>query len=426
MAQLSEDCFATGGELLPLSDALALLEDRVLPISQVEKVPLEAANGRIVAKTVLAKNHVPPYSNSAVDGYAVYFEDLIPDQETNLPILGRIAAGLPMKGDMERGGALQVFTGAMLPDGTLDQGPDTVFMQEDCRFEGTNVILPDGIQRGANRRERGEDVTKGDAILQPGRRLRSMDLGLLAASGCTDVVVYKPLHVGLFSTGDEVREPGDTLGPGQIYDANRIVLRSMLSSLGCDVDDLGILADDPEETLKQIEKEAKSHDLLVSSGGASVGEEDHVRSVLDTLGRVDIWRIAIKPGRPLMLGTLRTESGPVPYLGLPGNPVAVIVTFIKFARPLILRLAGGKEQGPKTFPVRAGFRHNKKKNRREFIRCTLNPGHDEFLVANKSGRQGAGILSAVTLADGMVELPENLEYVESGQLVDFLPFRGLE
>ena len=426
MTQLSEDCFAQGGELMLLDEALTLIEDRVQPISGFETVPLLSANGRILSQDVVAANHVPPYSNSAVDGYAVYFDDLAPDQETVLPLTGRIAAGAPMDLPMRRGGALRVFTGAMLPVGLYDTGPDTVFMQEDCRLEGSKVIFPCGIKQGANRRERGEDAAVGDTVLSLGRRLRAADLGLAAAVGYSELDVFKSLHVGLFSTGDEIREPGDDLAPGQIFDSNRVALRSMLISLGCRVNDLGILKDDRNQTIQQIEAELQHHDVLISSGGVSVGEEDHVRTALETLGRIDVWRLAIKPGRPLVLGMLNAERGLVPYLGLPGNPAAVIVTFLTFARPLVLRLAGAKEPRPHTFPVRAGFPHRKKKRRREFVRCVLEKGPDGFLLANKAGNQGAGILSAVSLADGLVELPEDMQYLKSGELVDFVPFKGLE
>lgn len=426
MTQLSEDCFAHDGALMSLDEALALVKRRVSPVSGVETVPLVSAFGRILVSDLIAPTDVPPHANSAVDGYAVYYDDLSTDRETVLPLAGRIAAGRPFPNPVKRGQALRVFTGAMMPAGERGSGPDTVFMQEDCELDGARVSFPCGIERGANRRLPGEDIAVGDTVLSGGRKLRAADLALVAAVGCTELEVRKRLRVALFSTGDEVQEPGTALAPGQIYDSNRVALRVLLTSLGCMVSDLGILGDDLEGTAETIAKAARTHDLLISSGGVSVGEEDHVRGAVGGQGRIDIWRLAIKPGRPLILGTVKTDCLSVPYLGLPGNPAAVIVTFLKFARPLILRLAGANEPPPRLYPVRAGFSQRKKKRRREYVRCVLVPDSDVGFVAKKAGRQGAGILSAVSAADGLVELPEDMQYLKSGSTVEFMPFNEVE
>ena len=426
MTQLSEDCFAHGGALMRLDEALSLVAERVQPIPGIESIPLTMAHGRILACDLIASNDVPPHANSAVDGYAVYYDDLLPGRETVLTLVGRIAAGRPFARRIRRGEVLRVFTGAIMPVGESDDGPDTVFMQEDCEVNGTRVTFPSGIERGANHRLQGEDVAVGKKLFSTGRRLRAVDLGLAAAIGHEVLTVRARLRVALFSTGDEVQEPGTDLEPGQIYDSNRVALGALLTSLGCAVSDFGILADDPQKTADAIAEAARDHDLIISSGGVSVGEEDHVRAVLESQGNVDIWRLAIKPGRPLLLGTVRTAVCPVPYLGLPGNPAAVMVTFLKFARPLILRLAGANEQSPRVYPVRAGFSHKKKKERREYIRCVLTAGSGGSFTASKAGRQGAGILSVVSAADGLVELPEEMEYVRRGSMVDFLPFSEVE
>ena len=426
MTQLSEDCFAHGGALMRLDEALSLVAERVQPIPGIESIPLTMAYGRILACDLISSNDVPPHANSAVDGYAVYYDDLLSGRETVLTLVGRIAAGRPFARRVRRGKVLRVFTGAIMPVGESDDGPDTVFMQEDCEVNGTRVTFPSGIERGANCRLQGEDVAVGKKLFATGRRLRAADLGLAAAIGREVLAVRTRLRVALFSTGDEVQEPGTDLEPGQIYDSNRVALGALLTSLGCAVSDFGILADDLQKTADAIAEAAKNHDLIISSGGVSVGEEDHVRAVLESQGNVDIWRLAIKPGRPLILGTVRTAACPVPYLGLPGNPAAVIVTFLKFARPLILRLAGASEQSPRVYPVRAGFSHKKKKERREYIRCVLTVGADGSFTASKAGRQGAGILSVVSAADGLVELPEEMEYVRCGSMVDFLPFSEVE
>ncbi len=231
-----------------------------------------------------------------------------------------------------------------------------------------------------------------------------------------------PLKIALFSTGDEVREPGAALDPGAIYDANRYILRGLLGRLGCAVTDLGILPDRAEVVRETLAAAAADHDLLLTSGGVSVGEEDYVKAAVEALGELTFWRLAIKPGRPLALGQVRSGDRAVPFLGLPGNPAAVIVTFVLFARPLILRLSGCVEVAPTLFPVRAGFEHRKKAGRREFIRARIEPGADGTPVAVKAGRQGAGILSTVAAADGLVELPEEMTYCEPGTMVDFLPF----
>ena len=423
MTQLSEDCFAHDGALMPLDEALALVKRRVSPVSGVETIPLVSAFGRILASDLTASTDVPPHANSAVDGYAVYYDDLSTGPQTVLPLGGLIAAGRPFLRPAQRGQALRVLTGAMMPAG----GPDTVFMQEDCTVDGEkSVSFPGGIERGANLRLPGEDIVAGDTVLSGGRKLRAADLALVAAVGCAELEVRARLRVALFSTGDEVQEPGTALAPGQIYDSNRVALQVLLTSLGCTVSDLGILGDDLEVTAQMIAKAARTHDLLISSGGGAVGDEDHVRDAVGGQGRIDIWRLAIKPGRPLILGTVKTDSFSVPYLGLPGNPAAVIVTFLKFARPLILQLAGASEPPPRRYPVKAGFSQRKKKRRREYVRCVLVRDSNEGFVAKKAGRQGAGILSAVSAADGLVELPEDMEYLKPGSTVEFMPFNEVE
>jgi len=413
MAQLSDDCFAHGGRLMTTAEALAQLTGRVSRVTGDEEAPLAEALGRILAEDLVAPADVPPHDNSAVDGYAVYFDDLDPAGETRLPVAGRAAAGHPLAGPAARGAAVRIFTGAPMPD-----GPDTVMMQEDCRLEGGRVAISPGIRRGANRRLRGEDVRAGSRVLAAGQRLRAQDLGQAAALGRTALKVSQPLRVALFSTGDELREPGTPLDPGCIYDSNRVTIAALLRGLGCRVSDLGILADRAEVIRAALADAAAGHDLIVTSGGVSVGEEDHVKQAVADLGKIHFWRLAIKPGRPIALG----QVGRVPLVGLPGNPVAVVVTFVNLVRPLILSLMGGGELVPHHFRVRAGFDHKKKKNRREWVRARLEADGDGGWRAIKYPRDGAGILSSLVESDGLVELPEDMTYLESGALVDFLPF----
>ena len=413
MAQLSEDCFAHGGPLMTTAEALALLAETVTPVSEAETVALSGALGRILAEDVVAPHDVPPHDNSAVDGYAVHFDDLDGGGETRLPVRGRATAGHPLDRPAERGEAVRIFTGALMP-----AGPDTVMMQEDCRLDGDQVVIPPGIRRGANRRTRGEDLRAASVALRHGQRLRPQDLGQAAACGWNSLTVSAPLRVALFSTGDELREPGAALDPGCIYDSNRYAITGLLQGLGCQVDDLGILVDDLDAIRDALEEAARSHDLIVTSGGVSVGEEDHVKQAVESLGRLHLWRLAIKPGRPIALG----QVGRVPLVGLPGNPVAVVVTFVTIVRPMILRLMGGTDLTPHLFRVRAGFDHKKKKNRREWVRARLESDGDGGWRAVKFPREGAGILSSLVDSDGLVELPEEMTYLEAGSLVDFLPF----
>jgi molybdopterin molybdotransferase len=412
MAQLSDDCFAFGGVLLSVDEALARIEERVTAVVETERTPLRGACGRILARDVVAAMNLPPHANSAVDGYAFAHSDLVPGRETVLPVFGRAAAGHPLGHSAEQGTAVRIFTGAPMPDGT-----DTVMMQEDCVVEDGRVRLKPGIKKGANRRHAGEDVAEGTVAVATGRRLSPADLGLAAALGYRELPVFRQLRVALLSTGDEVHDPGHPLPPGMIYDANRFMLAALLSELGCDVSDFGIRQDHEAALADTLTTASAGHDLIVTSGGVSTGEEDHVRPAIERLGRLHFWRLAIKPGRPVALGHI---DG-VPLIGLPGNPVAALVTFVVLARPLILKLAGAVAPAPRLFPVRAGFDYRKRPGRREYVRVRLQrDGKD--LVAVKYARDGAGILSSITQSDGLAIVDEETSDLSPGATVDFLPF----
>jgi len=398
-----------------LDEALALIERIVHPVTETETVRLGIAAQRVLAEDVVSPIDVPGADNAAVDGYAVHFDDLAPMGETRLRVRGRAAAGHPLAEAVPRGTAVRVFTGALMP-----AGPDTVFMQEDCRVDGDWVVVPPGIKRGANRRLAGEDVRRGARIIGVGARLRPQDIGLAASVGRDALCVFRPLRVAIFSTGDEVRETGTSLPPGAVYDSNRYVLAALLAGLGCAVTDLGILADRAATIRDALAAAARDHDLLFTSGGVSVGEEDHVRAAIEALGRLHAWRVAIKPGRPVALG----QIGRVPFVGLPGNPAAAMVTFVTVARPLILRLAGCTESRVLTFPVRTGFDARKKSGRREFVRVRLaaEVGDGGLREATRFPREGAGILSSLVEADGLVVLDEDTTRLARGATVPFLPF----
>lgn len=414
MAQLSDDCFAFGGALLPLAEALAMLAGRVPAVAEVESRPLAACLGRVLREDLLAPIAVPAHDNAAVDGYALRFADLDPERETRLPVGGRAAAGHPLDRRAAPGEAIRIFTGAPMPEGT-----DTVMMQEDCRREGDWVVIQPGIRPGANRRRAGEDIALGSRVLPAGRRLRPWDLGLAASVGCERLAVSRPLRVALLSTGDELREPGQPRGPGQVYDANRSAVAALLRGEGCQVSDLGIQADRRDGIGKVLADAAGRHDLIVTSGGVSDGEEDHVKAALEEAGgSLHFWRLAIKPGRPVALGRL----GAAAFVGLPGNPVACIVTFAALVRPLLQRMSGAATQPPATFPVEAGFAHKKKRDRQEWLRVSLERRAEGPPIAWPFPREGAGILSSVTESDGFLILDEALTEVTPGSTLPFMPF----
>ena len=414
MAQLSNDCFAFGGELMSIDAVRALIAERLSPVTGVETVGLLAADGRVLAEDVTASIDLPPFDNSAVDGYAVRFDDLA-EGETVLPVVGRLAAGAVLDAKSAPGQAVRIFTGAPMPANF-----DTVFMQEDVQIRGDAVVLPPGLKRGANRRPAGEDIARGARALEGGRRLTPQDIALLASLGMARVGVRGKLRVAVVSTGDEVASPGETLGPSQLYDANRFLLQTLLHRLGCAPTDLGILPDDPEAVSQALVAAAGAHDLIITSGGVSTGEEDHVKAAVEGAGSLTFWRIAIKPGRPVAMGVVAGT----PFIGLPGNPVAVLVTFTQIARSLIARLSGETLVPPRSFPVRSGFAYRKKEGRREYVRVRLADGPNG-LVAHKHPREGAGVVTSLTESDGLAELAEDVVTVEPGATLRFVPYEFL-
>jgi molybdopterin molybdotransferase len=414
MTTVRDDCFDPGADLMPMDRALEILTERIETVAGVEEVPLADALERILADTVTAERDVPPHDNSAVDGYAIYFDDIIADGETSLPVTGRIAAGHPLGRVAKPGEALRIFTGAPMPE-----GPDTVLMQEDCRTDGDAVLFgPGAIKRGANRRLRAEDIAAGTAILDPGIRLRPQDLGLAASVGRSRLLVRKPLRVAVFSTGDEIRDPGQDAPEGCIFDSNRYTVGALVRCLGCEVTDIGILPDRFEAIRDALQNAAADHDVLITSGGVSVGDEDHVKAAVEALGNLHFWRLAIKPGRPIALG----QVGQATFVGLPGNPVAAMITFMRIARPVLLRLGGRTDLAPPLYKVRSAFAMKKKAGRREWLRAHLTRDAAGEPRAVKFAADGSGILMSMTVADGLVELLEHQEHVNEGDWVDFLPF----
>lgn len=416
MVQLSTDAFAFGGDLMPIEEALALFAARIPPVGETETVTPVEADGRFLARDLLAPIDLPVFDNSAVDGYAVSHADLATDGPTVLAVSVRIAAGKAAMAPVAPRTAARIFTGAPMPPGA-----DTVFMQEDVTvLDDGSVKLPQGLAKGANRRPRGEDIARGSVAVPAGRRLEPRDIALIAALGMTGVEVRRRPRVAVFSTGDELRDPGQPLGEAAIYDSNRFSLTVMLKRAGCDVTDLGILPDDRETTASRLDAATRDHDLIVTSAGVSTGEEDHVRAAISARGSVVFWRLAIKPGRPVAMGIINGT----PLIGLPGNPVAVFVTFAHVLRPLVVALAGGRPSPLPAMTVLSGFDYKKKLGRREYVRVSLECV-DGTTVARKYPVDGAGVLTSLTRTDGMVELSETCAQLRAGDPIPFYAYGQL-
>src|SRR5580704_4924613 len=419
MAQLSDDCFAFNGPLMPVADAERLIAERVTPVDGRETVALRESMGRVLAQDIIAPLNVPPFDNSAVDGFAVRGDDLDAGAEKRLAIVDRVAAGHAATHAVKAGEAIRIFTGAPMP-----AGADTVFMQEDCRVDGNTVVVPPGLKSGANRRLAGEDMRVGAVALPAGRRLAVQHVALAAALGLTRLDVHRRVRVALFSTGDEIVEPGSALPRAALYDSNRYLLSALIARFGAEVTDLGILGDDQKALAAAITAAAAGHDLVLTSGGVSTGEADHVRSAIESIGRIVFWRVAIKPGRPVAMGVVPAKkSGEgAAFVGLPGNPVAVFVTFVRVVRPLLLRLAGALPEPLIAMPARAAFSYKKRKGRREYVRVALRQASDGAIEAFKHPQDGAGVITSLTETDGLAELPEEITDVEPGATIGFLSY----
>jgi len=348
-------------------------------------------------------------------------DDLDSDHEKRLAVVDRVAAGHAANHRVAAGEAIRIFTGAPMP-----AGADTVFMQEDCRLDGDSVIVPPGLKRGSNRRLAGEDMRAGAVALPAGRRLAVQHVALAAALGLTGLDVHRRVRVALFSTGDEIVEPGAALPGAALYDSNRYLLSGLIARFNAEITDLGILSDDPEELKRALTDAAADHDLVLTSGGVSTGEADHVRTAIESIGRLVFWRVAIKPGRPVAMGVIPGGNGSgAAFVGLPGNPVAVFVTFVRVVRPLLLRLSGALPEPLVAMPARSAFHYKKRKGRREYIRVALRKAADGTIEAHKYEQDGAGVLTSLTETDGLAELGEDVTQIEPGASVGFLSYASL-
>lgn len=407
---LRDDCFAlpAGVNWTPVDEALEMLRDRLHPIVGQERVPLKATLDRILASDVVAQRSNPPQDNTAVDGYGFSFDSLEGGAQTMKLVNGRAAAGSPFQGTVPPGHAIRILTGAALPEGV-----DTVILEEDVNASAHQIAFNQGIKAGANTRKAGEDVNAGDVVLSAGRRITPADLALCSAVGTSQLDVFKPLRVAVLSTGDELIEPGDKADQVQIFDANRPMLLGMIELFGYQAVDLGIVRDDRTALKKTLDRAANEADVILTSGGASSGDEDHVSALLNAEGAMEEWRIAVKPGRPLALALWNGK----PVFGLPGNPVAALVCTLVFARPAMRLLSGEGWLEQQPFSVPAAFTKSKKQGRREYLRARIRDGKAEVFHSEGSGR-----ISGLSWAEGLVELPDDEIKIKPGDQVKYIPF----
>jgi molybdopterin molybdotransferase len=402
--------------LLHAATATARILAACTRVGEGESVALTAAHRRVLAKDLIAPLDVPPGDNSAMDGYALRLEDLSETEPSTLRVAGRALAGDPYQGALLAGECVRIMTGAPVPEGA-----DTIVIQEQATELGGIVQIDPGHRLGQHIRRRGEDLRSGSVVLEQGHRIRAADLGLIASLGIAEVEVFRRPRVILFSTGDELCPLGVAPRSGQIYDSNRYSLQGLLDDPGIEVRDLGIVPDDPQRLWQTLEESARAGDVVISTGGVSVGEADHVKRILGELGRISFWKIAIKPGRPLAFGTL--DGGAV-FFGLPGNPVAAMVTFIRFVRPALERIAGQRPRDPLTFEVPCLSALKKVPGRTEFQRGCLRRDDQGRLSVAVTGRQGSGILHSMSQADCLIVLEHDRGPVAAGELVTVQPLPG--
>ncbi|VCU70154.1 Molybdopterin molybdenumtransferase [Pigmentiphaga humi] len=406
---------------LPVAQAREFIRQMVPHVAGVEMLALRSALGRVLARDVVSAIDVPPQDNAAMDGYALRGQDLAEQGETVLRVVGSGLAGQAFAGRAAPGECVRIMTGAVIPEGL-----DTVVPQELVRREGDRIAIAAGVARvGDNRRRAGEDLARSETALAAGRLLRPADLGLLASLGMPEVPVLRRLRVAFFSTGNELRSVGEALGPGCVYDSNRYTLWGMLHRLGVEVLDLGVVADDPAALESAFLDAAANADVVITSGGVSVGEADHTKAVMSRLGEVLFWRIAIRPGRPMAIGRIRSGARQAVLFGLPGNPVAVMVTFYALVRDALLAMSGAR---PEALPLARAFCTapiRKRPGRTEYQRGVVAQADDGRLQVSTTGAQGSGILRSMSQANALIVLGHDQGDVAAGEVVSVLLFEGL-
>jgi molybdopterin molybdotransferase len=404
-------------ESLQVQEARQQILKAMAPIRNTEKIALRSALGRILGTDIISPIDVPGHTNSAMDGYALAGSDLPQQGNGEFTVIGNALAGRPFKGSCNSGECVRIMTGAPMPEGT-----DTVVMQEHVETLSDNRIrLASEHRTGQNVRLTGEDIRKGGVVLNSGRLIIPADLGVLASLGYSEVPVRRRPRVAFFSTGDELRSVGEPLGEGDIYDSNRYTLYGMLRRLNVDIVDMGVVRDDPDALQEALSGAAEIADVIITSGGVSVGEADYIKSILAEIGDIHFWKIAMKPGRPLTFGKI----GSAHFFGLPGNPVSVMVTFYQFVQPAIEYLASGEPSAPMTLLAVCNTPIRKKPGRFEFMRGSFTQTPEGQLVVERLGKQGSGVLTSMSQANCFILLPEENTGVESGDQVVIQPFSGL-
>jgi molybdopterin molybdotransferase len=402
---------------MPVHVARAAIHASVTPVVAREHVAVRESLGRVLAQTISAPFDVPPHRNSARDGYALRSADVVDGSETVVRVVGASFAGHPFQGTLQPGEATRVMTGAAMPDGA-----DAVAMQEHVRVDGDNIVIAEGAARSSHIRHPGEDLKAGTEVMAPGRRLHPADLGVIASLGCAEVTVYRKPRVAFFSTGDELRSVGETLGHGDIYDSNRYTVFGMLERLGVEIVDMGVVRDSEESVRAAFEEASACADVVVSTGGVSVGDADYVTGMLAELGTVNFWKIAMKPGRPLTFGRVHDAL----FFGLPGNPVSVMVTFYQFVQPALRALMGCTHIDPPTVRVPLACAiTDKQPGRLEYQRGILATDAGGNLAVSTTGAQGSHVLNSMSNANCFMVLPLDCAGLEAGELVDVQPFEGL-
>ncbi|MEH6469790.1 MAG: bifunctional molybdopterin-guanine dinucleotide biosynthesis adaptor protein MobB/molybdopterin molybdotransferase MoeA [Halopseudomonas sp.] len=413
-------CGGPASGLLPIEQGQQQILRAIAPLKHSLQLDIRNAQGRILAQDVVSPINVPAYNNSAMDGYAVRSSDLNPDGETRLQVVGSVLAGHPFNGELQPGQCVKIMTGSKIPESL-----DTVIIKEVCHCDGAAdneyVRFPSGAKAGQNRRLAGEDLAKGAVAIPASTRLGAAELGMIASLGQAEVCVYRKPRVAYFSTGDEIRSLGQPLEAGQIYDSNRYTVTAMLQSMGIEVIDLGVIPDCQEAIENAFLQASSQADMVLSSGGVSLGEADFVKDCLDKLGQVGFWRLAIKPGRPLAFGRV----GEALFFGLPGNPVAVMVSFLQFVKPALRKLSGESHWLPLTCQLPCDQTLPKKPGRTEFVRGLIETGPDGQPQVRSSGHQGSGILTSMSQANCLIVLGDDQGDVEVGDRVTVQPFEGL-
>jgi len=418
-----DDCFLHDKDRLTHADAIDILKTNLSPLSKSETININEADNRVLANDIKAPRPIPAHRNAAVDGYAFAYNEYSKEKGTTFPVTQRVIAGAPLIENTPKNSATRIFTGAVMP-----KDLDTVVMQEDVSLnqspddqtaeKNSKVTIPPGLKPGANCRQAGEDTSENSIIVEKQTKLTSRHIAAIASAGIDKLCVFTKPKVAVLSTGNEILSPGDEFHIGKVYDSNRPMLKSLIKSQQADLTDLGIIKDNPGDIQNALMKAAKTHDVIITSGGASKGEEDHIITSLQKLGKQHMWQLAIKPGRPMSFGQINDTL----FIGLPGNPVAAFICFFLYGIPILNRLSGQEWQNPQKFQVIANFEIPKKKpDRREFLRGTLKT-ENGITSVDKFNQDGSGIIRSLTTADGLIEIEEATTSVNKGDLVTFIPF----